>query len=237
MLRLRNTALVALVLLAAALVAPAGSAMAASGPGGSRADLSSPFLTVSGGVIVGRPVTVSGRVAGAGAGTRVDVQARGRDGVWRRAGTGITDRSGVFTATWRARHLGRYRLRAFPRGAAQLAGTEASPATSTIVHKVSRATWFGPADNGSRTACGVKLTRTVLGVAHKTLPCGTQVSFLYKGRQITVPVIDRGPYTSGVDWDLTQGTAAALGFTDAGLDDIGAVALREDPLAVLTRRP
>jgi rare lipoprotein A (peptidoglycan hydrolase) len=31
---------------------------------------------------------------------------------------------------------------------------------------------------------------------------------------ITVPVIDRGPYTTGVYWDLTQATAQALDMTE-----------------------
>ena len=56
------------------------------------------------------------------------------------------------------------------------------------------ATWYGPGFYGRRTACGVKMSRTLLGVAHKTLPCGTQVAVLYKGRRITVPVVDRGPF-------------------------------------------
>lgn len=38
----------------------------------------------------------------------------------------------------------------------------------------------------------------------------------YNGRQVTVPVIDRGPYVGGREWDLTGATARALGFDGVG---------------------
>ena len=72
------------------------------------------------------------------------------------------------------------------------------------------ASWYGPGFFGRRTACGIKLTKRTLGVAHKKLPCGTKVEFLYRGRTIVVPVIDRGPFIAGRQWDLTQATAEAL---------------------------
>jgi hypothetical protein len=40
---------------------------------------------------------------------------------------------------------------------------------------------------------GQKYTKTIVGVAHRTLPCGTKVQFRYNGTVLTVPVIDRGP--------------------------------------------
>jgi hypothetical protein len=76
-------------------------------------------------------------------------------------------------------------------------------------------------DFGLPIACPVNngiLHRNDLGVAHKTLPCGTMVTFRYHGRGIRVPVIDRGPYIEGREWDLTGATAVALDFN--GLDDI-----------------
>jgi len=80
------------------------------------------------------------------------------------------------------------------------------------------ATWYGPGFYGNRTACGRTLGYGTLGVAHRSLPCGTKVSILYEGRSITVPVIDRGPYSSA-DWDLTRETAQRLRFS--GKDTIG----------------
>jgi Lytic transglycolase len=76
-------------------------------------------------------------------------------------------------------------------------------------------------DFGLPIACPVNngvLHRTDLGVAHKTLPCGTMVTFRYHGKGIRVPVIDRGPYIEGREWDLTGATAVALDFS--GLDVI-----------------
>jgi peptidoglycan lytic transglycosylase len=74
------------------------------------------------------------------------------------------------------------------------------------------ATWYGPGFFGRRTACGQVLRRTTHGVAHRRLPCGTQVTIYYRGRLATVPVIDRGPYSRRARWDLTQATARDLGI-------------------------
>lgn len=71
-------------------------------------------------------------------------------------------------------------------------------------------------DYGLGIACGGTLKPEQLGVAHKTLPCGTMVTFRYGNRAIRVPVIDRGPYIAGRVWDFTGATAAALGFPGLG---------------------
>src|SRR5205823_1507882 len=68
-------------------------------------------------------------------------------------------------------------------------------------------------DYGRPVACGGVLQVPELGVANKTLPCGTMVIFRYGGRAIKVPVIDRGPYIAGRDWDLTGAAAEALHFS------------------------
>jgi rare lipoprotein A (peptidoglycan hydrolase) len=73
-----------------------------------------------------------------------------------------------------------------------------------------KATWYGPGFWGNRTACGMRLTRNIQGVAHKRLPCGTKVALRYRGRTIVVPVIDRGPFAHGAVYDLTQATARSL---------------------------
>ena len=73
------------------------------------------------------------------------------------------------------------------------------------VYRESVASWYNDA---GLTACGFHAT---LGVANKTLPCGTKVSFFYGGRKVTAVVDDRGPFVAGRDWDLNQNTAAALG--------------------------
>jgi rare lipoprotein A (peptidoglycan hydrolase) len=73
--------------------------------------------------------------------------------------------------------------------------------------------WYGPGFYGSGTACGQTYSKTILGVAHKTLPCGTRVTFRNpkNGRTITVKVIDRGPYVAGRMWDLSYATCTYLG--------------------------
>ncbi len=71
-------------------------------------------------------------------------------------------------------------------------------------------------DYGLGIACGGVLHVPQLGVANKTLPCGTMVTFVYGGRAIRVPVIDRGPYIAGRVWDLTGATAVALHFPGLG---------------------
>jgi rare lipoprotein A len=91
-----------------------------------------------------------------------------------------------------------------------------SPATQakTKIKPTGIATWFGPGLYGQTTACGQTLTPEVVGVANRTLPCGTLVRVGLEGRRLTVPVLDRGPYSHiGADWDLTAGAAAALEMT------------------------
>jgi rare lipoprotein A (peptidoglycan hydrolase) len=78
------------------------------------------------------------------------------------------------------------------------------------------ATWYGPGFYGKQTACGQTLRPGTLGVAHRSLPCGTVVKFVFGGHQVVTRVIDRGPYAMGVAWDLTNGTREALGFEGSG---------------------
>jgi rare lipoprotein A (peptidoglycan hydrolase) len=100
----------------------------------------------------------------------------------------------------------------------------AAPAIGSITAPVSgwrrdpEVSWYGPGFYGHRTACGKTLTTTLLGVAHKSLPCGTMVSFrnASNGRVITVPVVDRGPYVAGRQWDLTAATCRAIAHCFTG---------------------
>ncbi|GIW19762.1 MAG: hypothetical protein KatS3mg065_0058 [Chloroflexota bacterium] len=78
--------------------------------------------------------------------------------------------------------------------------------------------WYGPGFYGRRTACGYALTEDLRGVAHRSLPCGTLVTFRNpaNGRTATVPVVDRGPYVAGRQWDLTGGLCRYLGHCYTG---------------------
>src|SRR5258707_175787 len=91
-----------------------------------------------------------------------------------------------------------------------------TPATSTAakVRPSGVATWFGPGFYGKKTACGQTLTPSVIGLANRTLPCGTLVKGASRSPTTPTPVPDRGPYSRIADWDLTAGAARALGVAD-----------------------
>jgi len=76
------------------------------------------------------------------------------------------------------------------------------------------ASWYGPGFYGNRTACGQLYTPEIIGVAHRTLRCGTMLVLEYGGRTMTVPVIDRGPYIAGRTLDLSNATRLAMGCPD-----------------------
>jgi rare lipoprotein A (peptidoglycan hydrolase) len=103
-------------------------------------------------------------------------------------------------------------------------GADTSPpaasANSWTVFK--KATWYGPGFWGNQTACGMKLQPSTVGTAHKSLPCGTQVTFTHQGRSVVATVIDRGPYRKGYAWDLTKKAAKRVGFLEVGSGKIRA---------------
>ena len=80
------------------------------------------------------------------------------------------------------------------------------------------ASFYGPGFYGKRTACGLALTTELVGVAHRTLPCGTRITFKNpaNGRIVTMPVVDRGPYVDGRLWDLTGGACVELAHCYTG---------------------
>jgi hypothetical protein len=90
--------------------------------------------------------------------------------------------------------------------------------SSALAHSMGRlnATWYGPGLYGNRTACGKVLRRSTVGVASRSLPCGTKITFGYHGHYTVAKVIDRGPFAKGVSFDLTSATAQALGFGASG---------------------
>jgi rare lipoprotein A (peptidoglycan hydrolase) len=99
-------------------------------------------------------------------------------------------------------------------GASAPSTSTPSQASSASVRPTGIATWFGPGFYGHKTACGQTLTPKVVGVANRTLPCGTLIRVTWHGHALTVPVLDRGPYAHGADWDLTAGAAHALGVSE-----------------------
>jgi rare lipoprotein A len=207
-----------LALLCAALCALPAAARAQSSGGMRYGDGPAPAadaLKAAGSVLLGHTTHVRGTLAGA-AGQTIVIERRKADGPWERTATARADDTGAFDAAWRTDHIGHFALRAVAADAQATNGAAAAaavPSRDVTVYRRTVATWLGPGFYGHRTACGQRLTHRLLGVAHRTLPCGTKVALLYKGRTINVPVVDRGPFAHGADFDLTSATAQALGFT------------------------
>jgi hypothetical protein len=94
----------------------------------------------------------------------------------------------------------------------------AAPNGSVVV-----ASWYGPGFYENRLPCHPWLKANGLpiqflpdtwGVAHKSLPCGTMVTLTHGSRTVTVPVVDRGPYIAGREFDLSPRVKAELGCSD-----------------------
>ena len=165
-------------------------------------------------VRAGRRVLITGRVASAVPGVVVKLQAR-RGGRWVGLDRARTRRNGGFVLRDRAVRTGRFAVRVV---AAPKAGIRWGKrgAGRLNVYRVAHASWYGPGFWGRQTGCGGRLGYSQIGVAHKTLPCGTRVTFRHRGRTVTAPVIDRGPYVGNREYDLTAVTAQRLGFRGHG---------------------
>jgi rare lipoprotein A len=185
-------------------------------------------FTTRSGTMVGRTARFRGAVPATEAGQTITVE-RFDDATetWVPLATATVAADGSYIARWTADEVGQHRVRALLVRPGAATAAAASAELTVTVHRRAMATWYGPGFYGRRTACGHKMTRTLVGVAHKRLPCGTQVALLYRGRTLTVPVVDRGPYRPGTEWDLTFAAAQALGFRFT--DRIGAVRLDPAP--------
>ena len=214
-------------------LAPTARAQATAPPaGGVAAPVMAPVVqavtaTVNGLTVSALPDQTLGQVArfsgNAPAGRVVRLQRRDpKTQRWRQLTSARADTTGAYVARWRPDHIGPTALRA-------ILHTTAAPLNVTV-YKPALATWYGPGFFGKQTACGMALTPDLQGLAHRTLPCGTQVAITYGGRSIVLPVIDRGPYgATGAEWDLTQAAALTLGITTT--TQLGAVRLRTQPSA------
>jgi peptidoglycan lytic transglycosylase len=187
-----------------------------------------PSLTVRPAQLLGHTVRLHGTLSPGDAGRTVLVQRQAADGTWAQTATAVVADDGTFLARWRARQMGHYEVRATMAGATSRAAGLALTA-NLAVYRPARATFFGPHFYGKPTACGETMSRTLLGVAHRSLPCGTPVEVMYHGQSITVPVVDRGPFTRGVRFDLTSATAQALGMT--GTSTVGVIPHRGEEMA------
>ncbi len=178
-------------------------------------------------------LTFGGSVPVADAGKTIVIERFGHETGWSWASTvtATVAGNGSFNATWTTNHIGWFAIRAVIQGAASTA--TAAPTVAVTVYRPSLATMYGPGFWGQRTACGTVLRRSTLGVANRTLHCGEKVALYYRGRTLIVPVIDRGPYANGADWDLTEATDQALGIP--GTATIGAASLPAPPAQTAIR--
>jgi rare lipoprotein A len=161
-----------------------------------------------------RGVRVRGRLLPRRRGRVVRLELRTHAG-WRIVGRTRTRRAGSFRATFRPGRAGSYRLRVrFPGDRYAAAASRALRRVN--VYRAGSASWYGPGLYGNHLGCGGRLSPGTLGVANRSLPCGTRVVFRYRGRSVTVPVIDRGPFSAGREWDLTAATKHRLGFGSTG---------------------
>jgi hypothetical protein len=191
-----------------------------------------PATATSGGITVtttvsamlGHVLAFTGATAAAAVGDTILVQRLDPVAGWVSVASGPVAPGGAFSILWRANDVGHLVIRVILEQAATTSSAgAAAPTLEVTVYRPARATIYGRGFFGQLTACGQTLTRKLLGVASRTLKCGTSVQIYYGGKMIVVPVIDRGPYANHATWDLTQATAQQLGMT--GTETVGAVAL------------
>ncbi len=152
-----------------------------------------------------RSVHVHGLLLPALAGQKVSLEER-HGGHWQRVAHTFTGGHGRFSLRYVPREPSTIALRLLADGKQRALGL-------LNVYRAVEASWYG---GGGSLACGGELTSSTLGVANKTLPCGTLVTLRYGGHTVRVPVIDRGPFVPGREFDLTEATKQALGFPGLG---------------------
>jgi rare lipoprotein A len=162
-------------------------------------------------VLDGSAAVVAGRLRPDLSGRTVDLQRLGHHG-WRTVAKAVTRTSGRFILRYTPRHLLTERVRVLFAGDSSDLSTHRNLGRLSS-YRLAGASWYGGAGS---LACGGELSGSTMGVANKTLPCGTLVTLRYGGHSVRVPVVDRGPYVAGRDFDLTEATKRALGFEGVG---------------------
>jgi rare lipoprotein A len=159
-------------------------------------------------VRAGQRVAVRGVAQPAAAGHVAALQIWRRDR-WRTIDRDRTAGSGRYVLRERIRHTMSAPARVTVAGAGQKLGR-------LNVYRWANASWYGPGLYGNRLGCGGTLSPGRVGVAHKSLPCGSKLMLRHRGRTLRVRVIDRGPYVGGREYDLTEATARKLRFRGHG---------------------
>jgi rare lipoprotein A len=160
-------------------------------------------------VMAGDKVKLRGKVS-PGGNRRVVVRVGGK-----KVKSVKTRKDGTFRVRWNAPHAGVYKAKAVVKGT-EHAKRARSHTRQINAYRSAQASYYGPGLYGNSTACGKTLTPSTVGVANKSLPCGTKVTFRYRGKTVRARVIDRGPYSGNREWDLTAALKAKLGFGSTG---------------------
>jgi hypothetical protein len=167
-------------------------------------------------VLQGRAVTVTGALDERHSltglpGRMVTLQAFRGSG-WSTLAAARTGPRGTFRLRYSPRGIGSEPVRMRFAGEAGVLGARRELGRLNVYRSV-QVSWYGGA---GALACGGWLTSGTLGVASRTLPCGTLVTLRFDDRSVRVPVVDRGPFVPGREFDLTEATRQALGFGDTG---------------------
>ena len=205
------------------LALPAASAASSNGGASAPPTITTPGApTTVGGALAVAPsallqhqiAAVTGSVPLADAGRPVWLQVRQGRHAWVSVLSAASAADGSFALSWRADRAGQLRLRVVSGGVASTSSVTATPQVTLSVYRQVLASFYGPGLYGNHTACGERLTRHIVGIADRTLPCGTAVTLTYNGQSLTLPVIDRGPYANSATLDLTLAAAQELGITE-----------------------
>jgi rare lipoprotein A len=193
------------------LLAPVSISLSASAPIAPAVDTALDVRRTRLNVLAGQVASVTGSLRPGLSGRLLALQALGRHG-WSTLAQARTHADGRF----RLRYVPRHTLSELVR--LRFAGDSYDLASHRRLgrldaYRLAEASWYG---GGGNLACGGSLTSATMGVANKTLPCGALVTLRYDGRSVRVPVVDRGPYVAGREFDLTEATKRALGFGDTG---------------------
>jgi rare lipoprotein A len=223
-------ALVSALVLSVSLAVPAHAASPVSGGVTAPGQTTATGLSLdAGAAFVGRLARFTGTVPESTAGSAVQIQRLTGADQWTTIASTTSDADGTYTATWQTQRAGAFTVRAVVGGAAQASSSDDLPSGDGVdrllVYRSAISTWYGSALYGKKTACGETLSATLVGVANKTLPCGTRVAFYYKGRRVVAPVVDRGPYAGNRSFDLTYAAAKTLGMLSDGVGRVGWLSL------------
>jgi rare lipoprotein A len=85
-----------------------------------------------------------------------------------------------------------------------------------------RASWYGRAFHGRKTASGERFNMNALTAAHRTLPLASwvRVTNQVNNKSVVVKITDRGPYARGRIIDLSYAAAAVIGMRGAGTSPV-----------------